>query len=56
MLFMLKKNKVSYDVFMLVLLAYKVHMRNQEPRTDKSDWSIQTSYALNNNTMEKSFL
>ena len=23
-------------------------MRNQEPRTDKSDWSVQTSYALNN--------
>ena len=22
-------------------------MRNQEPRTDKSDWSVQTSYALN---------
>ena len=21
-------------------------MRNQEPRTDKSDWSVQTSYAL----------
>ena len=23
-------------------------MRNQEPRTDKSDWSVQTSYALIN--------
>ena len=22
-------------------------MRNQKPRTDKSDWSVQTSYALN---------
>ena len=42
-----KKNKVSYHVFMLLLLAHEVHMRNQEPRTNKSDWSIRISYALN---------
>ena len=38
MLFYVEKTKVSYDVFMLVLLAYEVHMKYQEPRTD---WSIQ---------------
>ena len=41
-----RKNKVSYHVFMLLLLAHEVHMRNQEPRTNKSDWSIRISYAL----------
>ena len=40
------KNKVSYHVFMLLLLAHEVHMRNQEPRTNKSDWSIRISYVL----------
>ena len=44
-----RKNKVSYHVFMLLLLAHEVHMRNQEPRTNKSDWSIRISYALKAN-------
>ena len=48
-----KKNKVSYHVFMLLLLAHEVHMRNQEPRTNKSDWSIRISYPLNINRQSK---
>ena len=42
-----RKNKLSYHVFMLLSLVHEVHMRNQEPRTNNPDWSIQISYALN---------
>ena len=39
-----RKNKV---VFLLLLLVHEVYIENQEPRIEKSDWSIQISYALN---------
>ena len=42
-----RKNKVSYHVFLLLLLVHEVYIENQEPRIEKSDWSIQTNYALN---------
>ena len=42
-----RKNKVSYHVFLLLLLVHEVYIENQEPRIEKSDWSIQISYALN---------
>ena len=41
-----RKNKVSYHVFLLLLLVHKVYIENQEPRIEKSDRSIQISYAL----------
>ena len=41
-----RKNKVSYHVFLLLLLVHEVYIENQEPRIEKSDWSIQISYAL----------
>ena len=44
-----RKNKVSYHVFLLLLLVHEVYIENQEPRIEKSDWSIQISYALNEN-------
>ena len=42
-------NKVSYHVFLLLLLVHEVYIENQEPRIEKSDWSIQISYALISN-------
>ena len=41
-----RKNKVSYHVFLLLLLVHEVYIENQEPRIEKSDWLIQISYAL----------
>ena len=41
-----RKNKVLYHVFLLLLLVHEVYIENQEPRIEKSDWSIQISYAL----------
>ena len=42
-----RENKVSYRVFLLLLLVHEVYIENQEPRVDQSDCSIQTNYALN---------
>ena len=41
-----RKNKVSYHVFLLLLLVHEVYIENQEPRIEKSYWSIQISNAL----------
>ena len=38
-----RKNKVSYHVFLLLLLVHEVYIENQEPRIEKSDWF---NYAL----------
>ena len=46
-----RKNKVSYHVFLLLLIVHEVYIENQEPRIEKSDWSIQINYALNYNVL-----